>query len=283
MNSPSSTSRSEYIEAVQRFTDEKLSSDPGYFAKNPAQRYYELCQACPISQNGLNEMVLLVLPLRMNLIRSPILGCSDALNVGSIPAIVDLMNGYWRQAGIFFKLVAVEERKSNLAEELENDIKMFLRNTLRRGPDGKMMHKSERREKLVDVLLTSFDYQTTANTYDIWFVDMIGHQSQGICIDRRTRTVIMGERSTKGYDEPTNRPHDCLAKTAAHELGHALSLNHPMRLKFEDGQSQILTRDKKNLMAGGIDFRGGGGSFLEEWQICQARDSAEDFLRQNSR
>merc|ERR1719162_491482 len=99
----------------------------------------------------------------------------------------------------------------------------------------------------------------------------------------------MGERSTKGYDTPTKRPHRCLGKTAAHELGHALGLNHPHGQFFEDGNPQLLLsrsssnrrgrRPQRNLMEGGSDRNGGGGSYLEQWQCSIARESAHHFLR----
>jgi len=300
----------EYKKSVDRFTNAKISSDPGYFAKTSAQRHYELCQACPLPNRVINSttttttttttnntMPLLVLPLRIHLIKSPVIGCSDSLNVEtSIIPIVQQLNTFWEpQARIRFDLVCAEERECELSSKVQEELKFFLMHKLRRGKDGKMMHKSERRTKFVDVLLTSFNYKgnnddddddaaaaaaeiNNNKSYDIWCMDMTGHQSQGICIDRSWRTVLMGERSTKGYDRPTKRPHDCLAKTAAHELGHTLTLGHPKGMKFEDGKSQIRTKHKPNLMSGGADVRGGGGFFLEDWQISAARESAELFL-----
>ncbi len=241
-------------------------------------------------------MPILTLPLRVHIIRSDILGCSSALNPDSVRRIVDMVNHtYWQpQAGIRFELIQINEpqvndnnrnsdneTKSVVEDSASLDmnidevaIKTFITEKLRRGPDGTMMHKDDRRRYFVDILLASLGYNCDSTgsvngAYDVWF------------FDRKTHTVLMGERSTKGYDVPTARPHDCLAKTMAHELGHALHLNHPKNRYFADGQPQIIHGEKQNLMQGGIDRKGGGGYFLEQWQICLSRDAAERFLKRS--
>ena len=310
-----------YNAAVQDFIQRKIASDPGYFAKRLEQRHYELCQSCPLPQAITVRLSLLVLPLQIHVIRSALVGCSSSLTAAAIrDTIVERINHYWQpQAGISFQLLAVLDRPCTLGPTIERDLHHFITHKLKRGPDGKMLHKKERRIKFYDVLISSFlpnnnnnnsnnnnsnnnsngsslttttkkKNITTAFTYDIWFMDMVGDGSQGQCIDRKTRTIMMGERSTKGYDTPTKRPHPCLGKTAAHELGHALGLNHPYGQFFEDGNPQLLLSrsssnrrgrrpPRRNLMEGGSDRNGGGGSYLEQWQCSIARESAHHFLR----
>ena len=345
-NNNNNNNNNSYNESVKTFIKYKMSSDPGYFAKGLEQRHYELCQVCPLRRQRQRQeeeeeeieqikntsssssllllsslavgVPILVLPLRINLIRSTILGCSQSLNINSIKSIVKQINiRYWiKQAGIQFNLIDVKERYCTLGPTIENDIQHFITHQLKRGTDGKMMYKKERRHKFCNVLLSSFLdnnnsnnknnkndlLETTSNIYDIWFIDMVGQQSQGQCIDRTSRTIIMGERSTKGYNEPTKRPHDCIAKTAAHELGHALLLNHPQKgMKFDDGRNQILSsasssssskskskynnkdnsNSNKNLMSGGSDIKGGGGSYLEQWQCSIAREAAQIFINKH--
>jgi hypothetical protein len=48
---------------------------------------------------------------------------------------------------------------------------------------------------------------------------------------------------------------------------------------FSDGTPHTARHGRDNLMTGGADRQGGGGTRLEEWQILVARHSAETFLR----
>ena len=191
---------------------EKLLTDPGYFAKFSAQRQYEFCQSCPLTTDVLSKMPVLVLPLRFNLIRCPIIGCSPELNTESVEMMVIVMNTFWEQTRIHFELISVEDRECELRREVQNDLQFFIMHTLCRSPNETMMHKAESQDNFLDVLLSSFDYMKNSDTYDIWVMDIVGHQSQGICIDRKRHTVIMGERSTKGYDARRNDHMNVLQK-----------------------------------------------------------------------
>eukprot|EP00536_Pseudo-nitzschia_multiseries_P004340 jgi/Psemu1/187903/e_gw1.72.12.1 len=313
----------DYQSSVAAFVRSRISSDPGYFAASPEERHHELNRACPLpvvtttttttaSIGRAAFLPRIVLPLRIHLVRSPILGCSDDLDATAVQTIVRTINEtYWvPQANIRFDLCSIEECVCPLETAVQEDFRFFLDHKLRRGPDGKMMHKAERKTRFLDIFLSSMDYKreksdnlnnnnanANRSSYDVWIIDTTGHQSQGMCIDRGRRTIVMGERSTKGYPTPTKRPHDCLAKTMAHELGHALGLGHPSGRFFADGTPQLPTpatatatatattegHSGKNLMTGGSDRNGGGGSVLEDWQVTLTRESAEHFLANRRR
>eukprot|EP00977_Amphora_coffeiformis_P006071 scaffold1314_cov158-Amphora_coffeaeformis.AAC.3 len=71
----------------------------------------------------------------------------------------------------------------------------------------------------------------------------------------------------------------CLAKTLAHELGHAVGLKHTRGQFFRcDTIAPYNLSGRPNLMEGGADRHGGGGTFLEDWGILQARHVAEQTL-----
>ncbi len=70
------------------------------------------------------------------------------------------------------------------------------------------------------------------------------------------------------------------AKTCAHELGHALSLDHPGRQRFPNGVSCTEQHGSNNLMTGGVDAAGGGGECLEAWQVLSARACAAECVRE---
>lgn len=282
-----------YQTSVYRHRQSTLCN-PEAFSLSAEEKYYRQCLACPLNQLARSQMPLLVLPLRIHLLRSKELGCSSDLNRETIKKIVDDMNSYWEQARIQFVLSDVENSSGGvidhdldqiLPKDVRRESRHFIETGLTRGPDGRMQNRSKRKDLYHNVLLAPFNFKRNNSTYDVYFFDMTGNGSQGVCISRDHHTVIMGERSTKGYPKPTKRPHSCLAKTMAHELGHALELGHPWDkatkqcLLFRDGTKQCAEKNAHhNLMKGGNDSTGGGGHYLESWQICLARDTATTFL-----
>lgn len=282
-----------YQERVTAYNNYLIQEHPGQFAVDRDERFYQQCLECHLPPSS--EIPILRLDLKVHLLRNKYIGCSNMLNEESIKTIVQQTNEYWLPARIQFRLIDVVERNWTTIEQQNNyavseeeqiQVKDFIYESLTRGPDGKMMKKGQRKHVFLNKILSSFEYYRikssmidSINVFDVWFFDCTGQKSQGICINRSKRTVILGERSSKGYPVLTCRPLHCIAKTMAHELGHALDLNHPAGKRFTDGKGKCsANRSHKNLMQGGKDRKGGGGSYLEPWQICLTRWSATKFL-----
>jgi len=165
------------------------------------------------------------------------------------------------------------EEMSALAAHARDEIWSWTRDA-----DGRRRQKQARQQLFLEKLIPHYAF-TANDAYDIHVWDFVGHTFQGCCIDRKTRTICVGARSNKGYAEVTRRPFPCLAKTIAHELGHALGLGHPSQRRFPDGVSMTLDNDRSNLMSGGADLRGGGGTELLLWQVMLCRKSAKTFIQ----
>jgi hypothetical protein len=131
--------------------------------------------------------------------------CRDKL----LPVINDL----WVQAGIGFEIIEVVEHNwDDIIDPNElNKIKSVIW-SLERDPDtGMMTGKNIRKQTFVDSLMTPDGLHP--ESYDIWVFDFVGKESQGCCIDRDSRTIIVGRQSSKGYPWVTVRPLSCLGKT----------------------------------------------------------------------
>ena len=259
--------KAQYREDFHRVNN---SSVPGAFAISIDEKYF---QCCKFNKFPRESAYILRLPLRFVLCRGKLVGCT--LTRKDCEAIVVEINRCWRQAGIQFFLI--DEVYVNYAPDNDyNGMSLYeIRegiNNLARGPDGRMAGKEKRRDIFLRHLMKDRDFDSM-EAFNVWIFDFIGNTSQGVCIDRETHTVIIGQRSNKGYPEITNRPLDCLGKTISHELGHALSLEHLLQRPFSCGSARNDS-GFKNLMEGGNDAKGGGGSYLDDWQILEARGEA---------
>lgn len=278
MSSPSPTSDwNSYIERVQEWRACR-SSAPGFFCDTTPEHMWQLCCAVPIPAT--RPFPVLALPLCLHLARGPELGCDLSFD-DCEKEILPGMNAFWNQAGIRWDLIQVKtiewpDDPDGTRQSLEN-AKRSVWSLQRDEFSGMMMNKDHRKKLFLEQLLPQAERDLA--TFDVYIFDFIGHESQGCCISRDTHTVIMGVRSTKGYPEPTRRPLHCLAKTCAHELGHALGLDHPRGQRFSDGTARTVSHGRNNLMSGGKDSMGGGGEMLEDWQILAARCHGELHLQ----
>lgn len=250
----------------------RLQNIPSTFSLGQEELFYLQCIDVPLPP--LHMFPKITLPLRINLVRSNILGC----NVSQIVTdeVTGRINELYSQAGIVWDPIFQEERNLDdlIPESKQKELRNIILDKIGRNSNQK---RGTRRKVFLQQILSLFNYQTTQDMYDIWLFDIIGNTSQGCCIDRLSRTIIMGERSNKGYRDYTIRKAFNLATTMAHELGHALKLGHPRNRAFSDGRPHNLS-GRPNVMSGGIDARGGGGDHLEDWQICMVRSAAEEYL-----
>jgi hypothetical protein len=253
----------------------------GSFALSRDEALWAASRGHPQPAPGCAAPPLLVVPLRFHIARGPGVG-TDLTAAQCAEGILPRVNELWYQAGIQFELVEIVDHTwaEAIRDASVESIREQIWGLCRDPATGRMMGKEIRKNIFMNYLIGPENLNSS--TYDVWFFDFIGKQSQGCCIDRGTRTVIMGRRSSKGYPGPTARPLACLGKTCAHEIGHALSLGHPSGQRFRDGTACDSSTGRNNLMTGGKDSNGGGGELLCMWQVLAAREAAKQMLEEAS-
>ena len=185
---------------------------------------------------------------------------------------------YYKAHGIRFAFKEAKEQQVEATLAAAAREKIW---SIKRSNDNKT-NNDIRNEVFMTDVIPQYNTKTMTDMYNIYLFDYIGEQFQGFTL-MKTHTVVMGVRSDKGYPTPTRRPDERLAKTCGHELGHALGLGHPRQKFHPNGVSQLydetLGRDNPdNLMCGGKEKNGGGGSGLLPWQVEIVRMEACKFL-----
>lgn len=156
-----------YQSSILQHRQSILSTRPDWFSLPPEERFHQQCLSCPLNECIKSQMPYLLLPLRIHLLRSKesTLGCSSDLNEESIKLIVSQMNRYWEQARIRFRLlspatdltctpgIAEQDLDRVLPKHIQTEAKRFIEHDLTRGPDGRMRHRSKRKDLYLDALL----------------------------------------------------------------------------------------------------------------------------------
>lgn len=152
----------------------------GYFACSPEQQAFDQCCTLPIPP--IDTAPVLVLPLRFHLSRGPELGC--ALSERDCQEeILSTVNGLWEQAGVQWFLEGVVKEDWSAVRSAGVDL-CAVRDqiwSLQRDPaTGQMAGKEFRRKIFLEQLL--LNHAQDMHTFDVYFFDLVGQQSQGKCI-----------------------------------------------------------------------------------------------------
>jgi hypothetical protein len=153
---------------------------PGAFAETVEEKFWSLSKE--ISLPSVDDIEILILPLRIHLVQGEEFGCSLTKKECQ-EQLCSSLNEYWWPAGIVWDIVdvpmkeIVDTSESSTYGMSKSILREHVWNLKRSKETQQMANKEFRRTIFLGNLIP--EHQHSLNTYDIYMFDFIGHESQG--------------------------------------------------------------------------------------------------------